>query len=401
MNATIPLGRIAGVRIGLHWSVVGILVLVTVGLAAYQLPLALPGHSPVGYVAGGVAAAVLLVCSLLGHEVAHAVVARRNGVAVEGITLWLLGGIARLRGEARTPAAELRIAVVGPFASALLAGVFAAAAWAANSAGADELVVAVLAYLALLNVVLAVFNLVPAAPLDGGRVLRALLWRWSGDRFKAAIWSARAGLGLGYLLIIAGFAQLIGQSGEGLWWVLLGLFIVSTAAAEEQQAHLGASLADVPVRDVMSHPVGTINGSLTVEQFLRDTSTRQPHTGYPILNDTGQVEGLVTVRRLRAVSQQARGQTALRQVACPLEEIPTATPEESLAEVLPRLSAATDGRILVFDQSRLVGIISPSDITRTVADHGIRITLRGGADRKHEAKPPPQGWWYPGQHQNP
>src|SRR2546423_10928529 len=110
MNATIPLGRVAGIRIGLHWSVAGILILVTVGLAAYQLPLAFPGRSAVAYILSGVAASALLVCSVLGHELAHAVVARRNGVAVDGITLWLLGGVARLRGEACGPAAELRIA---------------------------------------------------------------------------------------------------------------------------------------------------------------------------------------------------------------------------------------------------------------------------------------------------
>jgi CBS domain-containing protein len=160
-------------------------------------------------------------------------------------------------------------------------------------------------------------------------------------------------------------------------------------------------LSDVPVRDVMSHPVATINGSLPVEQLLRHAWLGQPHTGYPVVTDTGQVEGLVTLRRLRAVPRQARAQTAVRQAACPLEEVPTATPEEPLADVLPRLSTATDGRILVFDQGRLVGIISSSDITRTVADHGIRIALPGGADSKPAANPPPQGWWYPGQPRTP
>lgn len=395
MNTTIPLGRIAGVRIGLHWSVVGILVLVTVGLAVHQLPLVFPGRSTTAYVVSGIAASSLLVCSLLGHELAHAAVARRNGVAVEGITLWLLGGIARLRGEAGSAAAELRIAVVGPLVSALLAGVFGAAAWGARSAGADELLVAVVSYLALLNALLAVFNLVPAAPLDGGRVLRALLWRWSGDRFKAAVWSARAGLGLGYLLIIAGFAQLIDQHAEGLWWILLGLFIAGMAAAEEQRAHLGAALVDVRIREVMSHPVDTVEGSLTVEQFLEKSPFERPHAGYPVVNETGQAEGLATVRRIQAVPQPARHRTTVRQTATPLEETATAAPGESMASILPRLSTATDGRVLVFDEGQLVGILAPSDISRAVADHGSRISPAEGASQ------PPRAWWYPGQNQHP
>ncbi|MFD0487655.1 site-2 protease family protein [Saccharopolyspora spinosporotrichia] len=164
MHGTIPPGRIAGVRVGLHWSVAGIVVVVAAGLAAYQLPAVYPGHSRIAYAVAGVAASGLLVCSLLGHELAHAVVARRNGVAVEGITLWLLGGVARLRDEARSPGADLRIATVGPTASAALAVAFGALAWTSNLAGAGELVIAVLGYLALLNVLLALFNLLPAAP---------------------------------------------------------------------------------------------------------------------------------------------------------------------------------------------------------------------------------------------
>ncbi|RRO18649.1 site-2 protease family protein [Saccharopolyspora rhizosphaerae] len=391
MNATIPLGRIAGVRVGLHWSVLGIVVLITVGLAVHQLPQTFPGRSTAAYVTSGVAASLLLVFSLLGHELAHAAVARRNGVAVEGITLWLLGGMARLRGEASNAAAELRIAVVGPLVSALLAGVFGVLAWGAHAAGVDELVLAVITYLALINAVLAVFNLVPAAPLDGGRVLRAVLWRWSGDRFKSATWSARAGLGLGYLLIIAGIAQLIGQRAGGWWWILLGLFISSVAAAEEQRARLGTALADVRVRDVMSHPVDTVAGAVTVEKFLR--TAERPHAGYPVVDGLGRVEGLATVRRMRAVPQRSRDSTTVREIATPLDDTATATPGEPLSAVLPRLSSESGGRVLVFDGRELVGILAPSDISGAVAERG------GHVHRPEDAGPPPRNWWYPGQDQ--
>ncbi|GAA0516956.1 site-2 protease family protein [Saccharopolyspora thermophila] len=390
MNGAVPVGRVAGVRVELHWSVLGIVVLVAAGLAAYQLPRALPGHSALGYAVSGTATAVLLVGSLLAHETAHAVVARRNGVAVEGITLWLLGGLARLRGEARSPGAELRIAVVGPVTSAALAVIFGLLALGVARFG-GALAVAVLSYLAVLNAVLAVFNLVPAAPLDGGRVLRAALWRWRGNRFQAAVWSARAGLGLGYLLIAAGFVQLVAQGAEGLWWAVLGLFITSTAVAEERQARAGLALRDVRVRDVMSHPVETADGARTAEQFLRELRTE--HAAYPVRGVDGSVDGLVSLRRLRSLTAAERERTTLREAACPVDQVPAAEPDEPLADVLPRLGGFAEGRVLVFTAGRLCGIVSPSDISRSLAEHGASFVPRV----RDDPRPPPPDWWYPGQ----
>jgi Zn-dependent protease/predicted transcriptional regulator len=399
MRATIHLGRVAGVRIGLHWSVLGIMLLIALGVAGYQLPTAFPGRSPVVYVAGGVAAAVLLVLSLLGHELAHAVVARRNGIAVEDITLWLLGGVARLRGEARRPAIELRVAIVGPAASAVLAVLFGGATWATDRLGADPLVVAVLGYIAVLNLVLAVFNLVPAAPLDGGRVLRAALWAWRGDRFTAAVWSARAGRGFGILLAVLGVVSLLDGSASGLWWVLLGWFVMNVAMAEEEQARVGVSLAGVTVRDVMTSPVDTAAGSRSVESFLHGTALDRRHSAFPLVDDTGRLTGLVTLSRLRAVPGPERETTSVGEIACPVDRVPTAERDEPLALVLPRLAGSAEGRILVLDGERPAGIVSPSDISRVVAERGLSITVPGAEDRPRLAgRPqPPSGWWFPGQ----
>lgn len=397
MKNTISLGRVAGVRIGLHWSVVGIVVLIVAVLSAYQLPAVLPGQPVAGYVLGGISAAVLLVLSLLCHEVAHAIVARRNGVGVDGITLWLLGGVARLRGEAPTPGAELRITAVGPLTSGALAVVFGAATFGAAALDAYPLIIVVLAYLALLNVVLAVFNLLPAAPLDGGRVLRAVLWWWRGDRFTAAVWSARAGRGLGYLLVLAGLVQIAFRGLDGLWWVLLGWFIASMAAAEERQAHIGVALADVRVRDVMSSPVETVESDQTVERFLGDEAARR-HSAFPLV-DHGRLDGLLTLRRLGRVPREASSSTSLRSVATPLDRVPVAEPDEPLPLVLPRLDKPTEGRLLVRTGERLVGIVSPSDIHRTLARHGLPSPpIPGGKEQHREPRePPPSGWWYPGQ----
>ncbi|MGW3472075.1 site-2 protease family protein [Saccharopolyspora sp. NPDC000995] len=399
MRDTIPLGRFAGVRIGLHWSVVGIVALVAVGLGVYWLPVAFPGHAPLAYALAGIVSAVLLVCSVLLHELAHSVIARRNGVVVEGITLWLLGGVARLRGEARTAGADFRIAVVGPMSSAVLALVFGAGDWMAIRLGADELIVAVLGYLAVLNAVVAVFNLVPAAPLDGGRVLRSALWALSGDRFRAAVWSSWAGRGFGFLLIVAGLAEVLGRSTGGLWLVLMGLFIVNMASAEERQARIGVALAGISVGDVMSSPVETVEARQSVEGFFRDAVESHRHSTYPVFDEHGQLRGLVTLQHLRAVPVEARGGTTLGQVVCPVEKIAVAGPGEPLALVLPRMTQASRGRILVCSAGELRGIICPSDIARVLTDHSLTAALPAGADLTWEpdTRPPPPDWWFPGQ----
>ncbi|CAM01798.1 peptidase M50 [Saccharopolyspora erythraea NRRL 2338] len=390
------MGRIAGIRVGLHWSVAGIVVVIVFALAGYRFPAVYPGHSQIAYTVAGIAASGLLVCSLLGHELAHAVVARRNGVAVEGITLWLLGGVARLRDEARSPGADLRIAIVGPTASAALAVAFGALAWSAYVVGAPELVMAVLGYMTLLNLLLALFNLLPAAPLDGGRVLRAVLWRWRGDRYRAALWSARAGLGLSYLLVLGGIVQLIIESTAGLWWVLLGMFIAAAAMTEERQARAGAALAGIRVRDVMSHPVAAVDGNLTIEQFLRTAPSRS-RTICPVLDPTGRIGGVIAGRDISAVPQPEWGTTALHRVARPTECIATAAPEEPLTALLPRLSEEAEGRVLVLAEDELVGIVAPSDISRAAEERGLHLPVPGASTAESGRPTPPPGWWYPGQ----
>ena len=193
MRASISLGRIAGIRVGINASVFLIIAILVVGLATGQLPAAFPGRGIVAYVIAAIIAAVLFLASLLAHELAHSLVARRNGIEVESIVLWLLGGVAQLRGEPKTPGADFRIAIVGPLTSLVLAIVFGLAAGGFALGGVTGLPFGVLAYLAATNAMLAVFNLIPAAPLDGGRVLRAALWRSRGNRQTAAVSAARAG----------------------------------------------------------------------------------------------------------------------------------------------------------------------------------------------------------------
>jgi Zn-dependent protease len=245
MTPTVRLGRIAGVAVGVHWSVLAIVVLIIAGLSTHFARI-VPEYPWAAYPLAAVVAAVLFVMSLLAHEMAHAMVAQRNGVEVDGITLWLLGGVARLRGEAHTPGADFRIAAIGPVTSLLAAAVFRAAAWLAELAHMNTLVVAVPSYLAAINVVLAVFNAIPAAPLDGGRILRAAVWAWRGDRLTASVVAARAGRIFGFTLTALGLLQAISGIAGGLWFILLGLFVVTMASAEEHHARSSTALAGDP-----------------------------------------------------------------------------------------------------------------------------------------------------------
>lgn len=326
-------------------------------------------------------AAVLFVMSLLAHEMAHAIVAQRNGVEVDSITLWLLGGVARLRGDAPTPGADFRISAIGPLTSLLAAAVFGTAAWLAELAHMNALVVAVPSYLATINVVLAVFNTIPAAPLDGGRILRAAVWAWRGDRLTATVVAARAGRIFGLSMIAFGLLWAIGGMAGGLWWMLLGLFVVTMAGAEENYARTSTALAGIRVRDIMTEHPETADGNSTIAEFLRDIALLRRHSAFPLLDHAGSLQGLVTLNRIRAVPPERRATTLLREVTCPPDEIPLAQPDEPLAELLTRLNGCTDGRALVFGDGELLGIVSPSDISRAAALHGLGVPVgTGGAD---------------------
>ncbi|MFF4582691.1 site-2 protease family protein [Streptomyces sp. NPDC001389] len=370
MKPTFVLGRIAGVRVGVHWSILAIFTLIALGLAQGRLPAVSPGRAWWAYWLVGLLAAALFFASLLAHELAHAVVARRNGVAVDDIVLWLLGGVARLRTEASTPAAELRIAGVGPLVSLGLGAFFALGAWLVDSAAGRGLLSEALVWLAVINLLLALFNSVPAAPLDGGRLLRAFIWWRTGDRARATAGATAAGRGFGWLLLLAGlllFAR--GDVVGGLWFVLLAWFLIAAATAEGRQAQLRVVLAGVTVRHAMTPSPVTVPASLTIADLLADPRYRYRHSAFPVIGDDGcSPAGLLTLAAAGRVAEAQRGVTRVREVMVPRPEVVVVGPEEQLVDVLPQMLAGGPRRALVVDDSgRLVGIVASSDISRTVS----------------------------------
>src|SRR5689334_16481314 len=236
MTDGIPIARVHGIPVSIHWSVLVILWLFTWSLASL-LPGVAPGHAATTYWIAGLCGAVILLASLLAHEGTHAIVARRNGIEVKGLKLWLLGGVARLGSEAKTPRTDFLVAAAGPATSLVLAVAFAGVAVVLRVAGADDLVVGVSWWLAGINLVLGLFNLIPGAPLDGGRILRAFLWRRYGDQMRAVVGAGRAGRFVGYELICVGLVQFwAGALVGGVWTAFIGWFLLTAARDEEAGA---------------------------------------------------------------------------------------------------------------------------------------------------------------------
>lgn len=360
-------GKIFGFELNIHWSTLAIFTLIVWSLTAVRLPQDAPGYSDGAYLVAALVTGVAFYASLLAHEVSHAVMARREGIEVQGLTLWMLGGVATLTGEARNPGADLRIAGIGPVVSLLLATGFAAVAGALALIGAPSIALATVAWLAGINGVLALFNLVPAAPLDGGRILRAVLWRVRRDRTWAAVTAAKAGEAFGYLLVALGVGRLFfGVGVGGLWFIFLGWFLLNAARSEQAQTVLSDALSHVKVFDVMTPDPVTAPDYITVRSLLEEYVLRTRHSAFPLVDFDGRPAGLVTLAQVRSVPSERRDDTRVRDVACPLADVPVARPDERLLDLLPRMRACGQGRALVLVDDRLVGVVTTTDVTRAV-----------------------------------
>ncbi len=356
----IPLGRWHGVSLRAHWSVLIVLVLFAWLLAELELPTMLPGETRTAYWVAGVVSAPVFFATLFAHELAHAVTSQRFGMRVERITLWMLGGMTELDGEPPSPKADALIAASGPLTSLGIAGVTGALAWAI---GGQSLVVAVLAWLAQINLVLAVFNLLPGAPLDGGRLLRALLWWRYHDRVRATRSAATAGRGLGFMLVALGFLEVLAGGPFGLWLALVGWFVLSGANSERYSVH-AEKLRGLRVGDAVGRPPVTAGDWWTVEQFLdRLTPQQATQPVFPLVDVDGGLTGVIAVSSLAAVPPADRATTRLAD----LRGRPAAVvePDLPLPDVMLSLHLR-GGTVIVVDHGRPVGVVTYDDLARDV-----------------------------------
>ncbi len=370
----------AGIEVGLHWTATIIVGLITWGVADGALPALADGYARWEYWAAALAVSVMFLTSVLVHELSHAVVATRAGTRVEGIVLWAFGGVARLRDEARTARDELHIALAGPLASVAIGVTSLAAAAASVATGSPALLAASLAWLGGINLVLAVFNLLPGAPLDGGRVLTAVLWMRTGDAAASRRRAAGAGRVLGQVLIGVGVVQFALGDAGGLWTVAIGWLLTTMARAEVATADLRHLLGGLRVRDVMTSGVHTIPAELSVQAFVSGPWMDARVTWFPVVDPRGQVVGLVSWKLAGAVPRTRWATTMVGDVAAtgPASYV-VASPDGDLLDVM---AERTDpgARVIATAGGRVVGIISPSDLARVVERRSVTGPVRREAE---------------------
>jgi Zn-dependent protease len=363
MRNSYTLGRIAGIEIGINWSVLALLALIMWTLATGIFPDQNPGLGDNSYFAMAVAASFGFFASILLHELGHAVQARRDGMEIDGITLWLFGGVARFTGMFPTAGAEFRIAIAGPLVSLLLAVGLLGGTWLP---GLAEPVDGVLAWLGIINAALLIFNLIPALPLDGGRMLRAALWQWKGDLQSATRLAAGAGriLAIGMIVVGLGLA-VMGEGIDGVWLALIGWFVLQAAGAEAQMVRRVPQAGHPRVGDMMDTDPVTTRPELTLDEFSRLAGVDLDHDAYAVLDD-GRPVGLIPTSRLTEVPRDDWTRRTVGEAMLGLAQVPPLSAEASLDDAMEALRRSPVRRVLVVDGERLVGLLSLDDVARTL-----------------------------------
>ncbi len=355
-------GRVAGVevRVDSSWAVIALLITYSMYLRASTLYPELSGG---GAVALAILATVLFFGSVLVHELAHALVSQARGIRVQDITLFLFGGATRARVESRGPGDEFLIALVGPLTSGILAGLFGIVAGLGGNLLSAPLA-GTLGYLAWTNLLLAVFNLVPGFPLDGGRLLRSAIWKATGSFRRATRVASLAGQGVGWLLVAGGVAWLLaGDLAGGIWFAFIGWFLVQAARSSYQELQLRDLLRGVEAEDVMASDLLRIRPELSLQDAVDDYFMRYDHGAFPV-EEQGRTVGLLTLRGVRRVPREQWPTRQVRDHMVPLGDQVVVAPDARMDGVLGKLQDGEAGRVLVVDDGEVVGIITASDLTR-------------------------------------
>jgi Zn-dependent protease len=362
-----PLFRLAGIQVRVDPSWFLIFLLIWWSLSAGYFPRTHPDAAATQSWAAGLLAALLFFLSLLLHELSHSLVARRAGHEVRSITLFLFGGAAEMTTEPEDPATEFRIAVVGPLASFALALVF----WLAErllANAAPDLLLAVLGYLAYVNLALGIFNLLPGFPLDGGRMLRALLWWRTGSLRRASRVATQAGKGLGLGLALLGGIQIFsGALVGGVWLVLIGLFARGLAESSYQSLILRQLLGQVSVEDVMVRDPVTVSPDLTLDRLVDEYVLGHGFRGFPVVED-GRAIGVISIDRLRTVPPEQRARQRVRDQLEPADAQHCVAPETPLLQAISQMGSIGTQRLLVLrpGSSQLLGLLTQSGLVRFV-----------------------------------
>jgi len=357
------------IRIDSSWLL--IFALIWASLSAGYLPRVAPEQSTAAYALAGLVGTLLFFVSILVHELSHTVMARRAGIAVPAITLFLFGGVSQMEEDANDPASELRIAAVGPLTSFVLAALF----WGAGRAlpaSAPALLASGVEYLAFINFALGAFNLLPGFPLDGGRVLRAVVWWRTGSLRRGTRRAADAGKGLAVGLMVLGGLQIVltGALIGGLWLVLVGMFLRGMAEAGYQNLVLLQTLEDATVIDVATTDLVTVSPDRTIHELVDDYLLPHGHRAYPVV-EGGRVRGLIALDDLKDLPAEKRSEVRVRDRMTPADASARVAPDVPLNEAFRKLSQAPGGRLLVMRGEELVGLLTKGGLARFVEIRGV------------------------------
>lgn len=396
------LGSLFGIEIAIDWSLTVIFVLIAFSLAVGVFPAWHPDWSPALHWATAIAAAVVFFASLLAHEFSHALVGRRIGVEVRRITLFMFGGMAHMENEPPSWRGEFLMAIVGPVTSLVLG---LGCLWLASvihgpipfdpekpAAALATLgpLVTVLLWLGPVNVLLALFNLVPGFPLDGGRVLRALLWGATGNQQLATRWASLAGQAFGWLLITAGIAMMLGWrvpvfgSGfvGGAWLVFIGWFLNAAAVASYRHLLMQHSLSEVPVRRLMQSAVTRVDPQLRVGSLVEELVMSSGQRVFPV-EVAGRLAGMVSLRDLQKIPRDAWDRTIVADIMTPVERLAMLAPDQNAMEALDMLAQRDLNQLPVVSGGALLGLVRREDIVKWLALHGGAHPQPGRAQSRH------------------
>ncbi len=359
----INLFKIAGIQINIDVSWFIIFLLILWSLSAGYFPRQFPDQSVQVYWGAGLVATLLFFFSVLFHEMSHSLMAQRCGIEISEIKLFIFGGVARLSEDSKNPVTEFKIAVVGPFSSFILAVFF----WFCQKllGGLQfPLAQAVTGYLVWINVALGIFNLLPGFPLDGGRILRAILWYKTGSLSRATKWASDVGKGLAVALMVLGALQIFaGMLIGGLWLIFIGMFLRGVAEGGYQEVIMRQSLEDVQVREVMIEDVVKVNPDLTVSELITDFFLKYGFKGFPVM-ENGKVIGVVSLAEIKHADRTHDRLTLVADIMLPLDETMVISPDTSLVIAMRKMLTENVARLLVMENDQLLGMITKTGLMR-------------------------------------
>ncbi len=361
MGGAFNIGKVFGIQLRLHYSWFVIFVLITVSLVFPNW------YDPLSWILG-IVTSLLFFASVVAHELSHSLVGRANGIPIKSITLFIFGGIAHMTKEATHPGAEFKMAVAGPVCSLVIGGLFYLLSLFISGAAAP--VVTMIQWLAIINLALAAFNLIPGFPLDGGRVFRSLLWHFSGNYRRSTKIATQLGRSIGYLLIAAGILIIFLRPFDlswfsGLWLAFIGWFLENAASASYRQALLQDKLQEVTALDVMTPDYAVVPPNFTLNQLVQEYIFTRGHHFFLVADEDG-LEGILTLRNIKSVSPQNWDTAQVKEIMTPVDKLRVAYPNQDALSIMEQMDGNDINQMPVLSEGKVIGLITRDNLIRLV-----------------------------------